>query len=368
MATMTKTKRTFNFNAGPSALPQVVLEKAQAELVHYRETGMSVMEMSHRSKDFEDILAKTQADLRSLLKLSDDHAILFLGGGASLQFSMIPMNLAVKGKPIELIHTGSWTGKALEEAEKLASVNVVASTKKEKFIRIPKLSEINLSGNASYVHLASNNTIVGTEWFHFPQTGNVPLVGDMSSDILSREFDANQFGLIFAGAQKNLGPSGVTLVIIRKDLAERADKKLPTMLQYRTHIENNSLYNTPPAYSIYFMGLVLDWIKSQGGVKGIEKNNVAQAALIYNAIDKSDFYSCPNEKESRSRMNIVFRIKNGDEALEDKFVKEAKAQNMVGLKGHRSVGGLRASIYNAQTNEAVQALVGFMKEFEKKNG
>ena len=293
---------------GPSALPLSVLEQAQKELVQYKNSGMSVMEMSHRSSDFEEILANAQSKLQKLLGFSDDYSSLFLGGGASLQFSMIPMNLYQQGKPVDFIHTGSWTDKALKELKKCGDARMAGSSEENKFKHIPKVSDLKLNANASYVYLASNNTIAGTEWFNFPKTNDVPLVADMSSDILSQRIDANQFGLIFAGAQKNLGPSGVTLVVIRKDLAERADKNLPSMLQYRTHIKNNSLYNTPPAYSIYLMGLVLDWILECGGLDAMENFNISKAETLYSAIDSTDFYSCPVEKNSRSRMNVVFRI------------------------------------------------------------
>ncbi|MCB4757265.1 MAG: 3-phosphoserine/phosphohydroxythreonine transaminase [Elusimicrobia bacterium] len=362
------TKRVFNFNPGPAALPQSVLEKAQAELVSFGNSGMSVMEMSHRAKDFEAILARAQASLKKLLGIPDNYAILFLGGGASLQFSMVPMNLYVKGKPVDMLHTGSWTEKAIKDLQKVGEMKMAASTEKDKFTRVPRLDEIKLDPNASYVYLCSNNTIEGTEYFEFPNTGAVPLVADMSSDILSHRIDVKQFGLIFAGAQKNLGPSGVTVVIIRNDLAERADKSLPTMLQYRTHIKENSLYNTPPCFNIYMVALVLEWVEKEGGLEAVEKRNIEKARILYDAIDQTGYYTCPVEKKDRSRMNVVFRVKGGNEALEEKFVAEAKAAGLVGLKGHRSVGGLRASIYNAHPVEGVKALASFMGDFEKKNG
>lgn len=360
--------RVYNFNAGPSALPKPVLEQAQKELVSFGKSGLSVLEMSHRDKDFVGILDRAEFSLKKIMGIPDDYAVLFLGGGASLQFSMIPMNLTIKGKPIDVINTGAWTQKAIEEAKKVAVVNIAASTEAQKFVRLPAPNEMTFDANASYVHLASNNTIYGSEWFEFPNTGAVPLVADMSSDILSRPIETKKFGVLFAGAQKNLGPAGVTLVIIRKDLAERADKTLPTMLQYRTHIKERSLYNTPPTFAIYMVALVLEWIEAEGGLTKIEQRNIEKANALYDEIDRTGFYSCPVLKKDRSRMNVVFRIKKGDEALEDKFAAEAKAAGMIGLKGHRSVGGLRASIYNAQPIEGVKALVSFMRDFEKKNG
>jgi len=360
--------RVFNFNAGPAVLPLPVLEKAREELLNYGGCGMSVMEMSHRSKEFEEILSRTEASLRRILRIPDDYAVLFLQGGASLQFSMIPMNLYLKGQPVEIIHSGSWTEKAIAEHKKLCEYHIVASSESEKFLRLPSWQGVAFNPNASYVYMCSNNTIFGTQFREFPDTGNVPLVADMSSDILSRAIDVSRFGLIFAGAQKNLGPSGVTLVIIRKDLVERAAKELPTMLQYRIHVKNNSLYNTPPTFGIYVCGLVLDWIEAEGGLPAIEKRNDEKARILYEAIDASGLFYGPVEKNSRSRMNVVFRVKGDNEDLEKKFVSEAAAAGLAGLKGHRSVGGLRASIYNAHPVEGVRALVDFMKEFERKNG
>ena len=360
--------RIYNFNAGPAALPVEVLERARDEFLNYQGSGMSVMEMSHRSPEFEAILAAAEAGLRKQLGIPSDYAVLFLQGGASLQFSMIPMNLALPGKPVDLINTGVWTKMALEEIKKVAELRIAGTSEPQKFRRLPRRDEIQLSPDASYVHLCSNNTIAGTQWRDFPETGAVPLVGDMSSDILSRRFEVSKFGLIFAGAQKNIGPSGVTVVIIRRDLAERARDTLPTMLQFRTHIKANSLYNTPPTFGIYMVRLVMDWMESQGGLAAIEKRNDEKARLLYDAMDSSALFYGPVEKQDRSRMNVVFRVKGDNEELEKKFVKEAEARGLAGLKGHRSVGGLRASIYNAQTLEGVQALVSLMKEFEKKNG
>lgn len=361
-------KRAFNFNAGPAAMPLPVLEKMRDEMLDYAGTGMSVMELSHRSADFEAINDKTEKSLRRLLAIPDDYAVVFLQGGASLQFAMAPMNLAVAGKPVDVLHTGAWTKKAIEEINKVAASRLAATGEAQKFTRLPKANEISFDANASYVHICTNNTIEGTQWHSVPETGTVPLVGDMSSDILSRPVELKRYGLIFAGAQKNMGPSGVTVAIIRKDLAERGNDKIAKILQYRTFIKDRSLYNTPPTFGIYAMGLVFDWIEAQGGLAAIEKRNEAKAKLLYDALDASSYYNCLIEKDCRSRMNIVFRVAGGDEALEKKFAAEATAAGLVGLKGHRSVGGMRASLYNAVAIEAVQALVSFMRDFEKKNG
>lgn len=367
MTTLT-TSRVFNFNAGPSVLPLEVLEQAQKEFVSLGSTGQSVMEMSHRDKEFVGILERAEKGLRANMGIPDDYTVLFLGGGASLQFAMVPMNLAAKGKPVQIIHTGAWTQKALEELKKGVDHQVIYDGAPDKFMKLPDPSNLQVDPNASYVHICSNNTIEGTQFRGFPNTGAVPLVADMSSDILSRPVDVKKFGLIFAGAQKNLGPAGATVVVIRKDLIDKSPSGLPAMLQYKVHAKEPSLYNTPPTYPIYILALVMEWIARQGGVAVVERKNEQKAALLYSTIDKTGFYACPVDKSVRSRMNIVFRIKGGDEKLEELFVKESKAAGMVGLKGHRSVGGLRASLYNAQTVEAVEALVGFMKEFEKRNG
>jgi phosphoserine aminotransferase len=362
------TKRAFNFNPGPAALPLPVLERMRAEWLDYRGTGMSVMELSHRSAEFEAINDKAEKSLRRVMGVPDEYAVLFLQGGGSLQFAMVPMNLYLPGKPVDVLHTGSWTNKAIGELKKLAEHRLAASTEAEKFTRLPRKNEIAFAPDASYAYICTNNTIEGTQWNTLPETAGVPLVADMSSDILSRPTDIGRFGLIFAGAQKNLGPSGVTVVIIRRDLAERATEKVAKILQYRTHIKDRSLYNTPPTFAVYTVGLVLDWIEAEGGAAGMEKRNEAKAQRLYDAIDATGYYRCPVEKESRSRMNVVFRVASGDEAIEKKFAQEATAAGLVGVKGHRSVGGMRASLYNAVTLEAVDALVGFMREFERKNG
>ena len=364
-----KTKRAFNFNAGPAALPLPVLERMRDEMLDYRGTGMSVMEMSHRSAEFEAINNAAEKSLRDLLGISDDYAVLFLQGGASLQFAMVPMNLYVAEKPVDMIHTGAWTAKAIEEITKVGQLRLAGSSEAQKFTRLPAKGEIELSGRASYVHICTNNTIEGTEWTSMPDTGDIPLVADMSSDIASRPIEVKKFGLIFAGAQKNLGPSGVTVVIARRDLVDRGNDKIPKILQYRTHAKEKSLYNTPPSFGVYALGLVLEWIAAAGGVAGIEKRNQQKAGRLYDAIDGSGgYYKCPVEKDSRSKMNVVFRVAGGDEAIEKKFAKEAEAAGLIGVKGHRSVGGMRASIYNAVPLDAVDALLAFMREFQAKNG
>src|ERR1700726_4992578 len=361
-------KRVHNFNAGPAALPLPVLERIREELLDWRGSGMSVMEMSHRSPEFEGIAARAEQGLRKHLAIPDEYAVVFLQGGGSMQFTMVPMNLCLPGKPVDLLHTGAWTAKALGELKKGVLHNVAASTEAEKFTRVPRQNEIKLSPDASYVHMCTNNTIEGTEWHTLPEIGKAPLAADMSSDIASRAVEVKKFGLIFAGAQKNLGPSGVTIVIVRKDLAERADKNLPTLLQYRTHIKEKSLYHTPPTFAIYIVGLVLEWIEFEGGIPAITKRNDAKAKLLYDTIEDGGFYSCPIERESRSKMNVVFRVAGGDESIEKQFAKEAAATGLVGTPGHRSVGGMRISLYNAVTLEAVQALTIFMREFQRTRG
>ena len=362
-------KRAFNFNAGPGALPLPVLERIREELLDWRGTGMSVMEMSHRSPEFESINAAAEAGLRKHLAIPDDYAVLFLQGGGSMQFTMAPMNLCLPGKPVDVLHTGTWTAKAIGELKKGVLHQIAASTESEKFARLPRQEEIKLSPDASYVHICTNNTIEGTQWHALPETGPAPLVADMSSDIASRPIDVEKFGLIFAGAQKNLGPSGATVVIVRKDLAERADKNLPTLLQYRTHIKEKSLYHTPPTFAIYIIGLVMEWIDSLGGITAVEKHNEAKAKLLYDTIEQSaGFYRCPVEPASRSKMNVVFRVAGGDEAVEKKFAEQAAAAGIVGTPGHRSVGGMRVSLYNAVTIEAVEVLTSFMREFHRTRG
>jgi phosphoserine aminotransferase len=370
--------RAFNFNAGPGALPLSVLERIRQELLDWRGSGMSVMEMSHRSPEFESIITAAEQKLRSLLGIPEEYAVLFLQGGGSMQFTMAPMNLCLPGKPVDVLHTGMWTAKAIGELKKGVLHRIAASTEAEKFARLPRKEETQFSPEASYIHICTNNTIEGTQWTNLPETGAAPLVADMSSDIASRLIDVKKFGLIFAGAQKNLGPSGITVVIVRRDLAERADKNLPTLLQYRTHIKEKSLYHTPPTFAVYVVGLVLEWIESEGGVPGIERHNNAKAKLLYDTIEASGgFYRCPVEHSSRSKMNVVFRVGGGPgrstgpldtEATEKQFAKEANAVGLVGTPGHRSVGGMRVSLYNAVTLEAVEALTSFMREFQRTRG
>jgi len=364
-----RTKRVLNFNAGPAALPLPVLERIREEFLDWRGSGMSILELSHRSVEFQSINAVAEQKLRSLLAIPDDYAVLFLQGGGSLQFTMAPMNLGLPGKPVDVLHTGAWTGKALGELKKGFAHHIAASTESEKFTRLPRLDEIRFSPAASYVHLCTNNTIEGTQWTTLPETADVPIVADMSSDLASRPIEVEKFGLIFAGAQKNLGSAGVTIVILREDLAGRADKNLPTLLQYRTHIQEKSLYHTPPTFAIYVVALVLEWIESVGGVTSLEQRNNAKAQLLYQAIASSaGFYRCPVEPASRSTMNVVFRVAGGDEILEKQFAKEATAAGLVGIPGHRSVGGMRVSLYNAVTLEAVEAFTGFMREFQRTRG
>jgi phosphoserine aminotransferase len=362
----TTAQRIFNFSAGPAVLPLPVLEEAQRDLVALPGVGMSILEISHRSKTFEAILARTEQDLRALGNVPASHKVLFLQGGASLQFSMVPLNLLTEGATADYIVTGGWAQKAVKEARRVGNVNIAGSTESENFSRIPRPDELKLTPNAAYVHMTTNNTLFGTEWAKEPEVGSVPLVGDTSSDMFSRPIDVSKYGLIYAGAQKNLGPSGVTLVIVREDLLARSSKSLHTMLNYSVHAENGSMYNTPPCFGIYLIGLVMKWALAQGGLGEIARRNERKAAKLYAEIDRSGFYRGTAEKNSRSRMNITFRLPS--EELEGKFVKETTAAGLDGLKGHRSVGGMRASLYNAFPEEGVDALVSFMQEFEKKNG
>jgi phosphoserine aminotransferase len=362
----TTTHRVHNFSAGPAVLPLPVLEEAQRDLVGLPGVGMSVLEISHRSKTFEAILAKTEQDLRALGKVPSNYKVLFLQGGASLQFSMVPLNLLTPGATADYLVTGGWAQKAVKEAQRVGTVNIAASTESENFSRLPRPDEIRLTPNAAYVHMTTNNTLFGTQWTKEPAVGDVPLVADTSSDMFSRPIDVSKYGLIFAGAQKNLGPSGVTLVIIREDLLSRSSKSLHTMLNYAVHAENGSMYNTPPCFGIYLMGLVMKWALAEGGLEAIGTHNERKAAKLYAEIDRSGFYRGTAEKASRSRMNITFRLPS--EELETAFVKQSTAAGLDGLKGHRSVGGMRASIYNAFPEDGVNALVSFMQEFEKKNG
>lgn len=359
--------RAYNFNAGPAALPLEVLQKARDEFVDFDGTGMSLMEMSHRGKTYEAVHFETISLLRELMGIPDGYKVLLLQGGASTQFAAVPMNLLSPGKVAAYVHTGSWAEKAIKEAKMFGEVAIAASTEADGFMRIPAAGELQIPENAAYLHLTSNETIGGIQWQAFPDTGAVPLVADMSSDILCRPVNISQFGLIYAGAQKNLGPSGVTVVIIREDLIRKPSMPVPTMLQYEVHAKNDSLYNTPPTFAIYMVNLVLKWIKEKGGPEAMETVNRQKAGLLYSVIDESGgFYRGPADPASRSIMNVTFRLAN--EELEKLFVKESEAAGFVGLKGHRSVGGLRASIYNAVPMESVQALVSFMQEFKRRHG
>lgn len=363
MATITQ--RIFNFSAGPAVLPLPVLEEAQRDLVMLPGVGMSIMEISHRSKAFDEVIEGAEKDIRSLAGVPENYHVLFLQGGASLQFSMVPMNLMAAGQKADYIVTGVWADKAVKEAKRVGAVNIAGSTQEGNFKRIPRQDELTLASDAAYVHVTSNNTIYGTQWREMPTVGDVPLVCDASSDIFSRPIDVAKYGLIYAGAQKNLGPSGVTVVIIRDDLVRRSATTLPTMLSYAVHAENKSLYNTPPVFGIYILRLVLKWMVAQGGLKAIETINERKAAKLYAEIDRSGFYRGHAENDARSRMNVTFTMPS--EELEKRFVKEATAAGLDGLKGHRSVGGLRASIYNAFPEAGVDTLVEFMREFERTN-
>ena len=360
------TERIFNFSAGPAVLPVPVLEEAQRDMLSLPGVGMSVMEISHRSKTFDEIIGRAESGLRELLGIPSNYQVLFLQGGASLQFSMVPMNFLPADGSADYIITGSWGKKALKEAKKVGGVNVAATMADGGFTRVPSREEISLNPHAAYVHITSNETIEGVVWNREPSVGDVPLVADASSNILSTEIDVSKYGLIYAGAQKNMGPSGVTVVILRDDLLQRVPDGLATMLDYRTHVENKSLYNTPNTWGIYILSLVCKWLQEKGGLSAMERENEAKAQLIYDAIDATDFYRGHADVDCRSTMNVTFRLPSED--LEKKFVSESTAQGLDGLKGHRSVGGIRASIYNAFPREGVEALVSFMKDFERRNG
>ncbi len=357
----------LNFNAGPAALPPPVLEQARAELRDYRGSGMSIMEMSHRSQEYEAINARAEATFKRLLGVDAGYRALFVQGGASTQFATVPMNFLPPGGVADYVVTGTWGEKAIEEAKVLGGANLAASTKGGNYDRVPAGGEIQLSPDPAYVHLTSNETIQGVQFPEFPEVGDRPLVADMSSDIMSRPFDASKFALLYAGAQKNLGPAGVTVVLIRESWMERANKGVPTMFRYSTHAKNNSLYNTPPTFGVYLLDLVLGWVAAQGGLAGMAARNAAKAGALYGAIDRSGgYYRGHAEPGSRSNMNVTFRLP--DEAAEKKLLAEAQAAGMVGLAGHRSVGGVRASIYNATDGEACQALASFLGDFAAKNG
>ena len=358
--------RIHNFSAGPAVLPVSVLEEIQRDLVSLPGVGMSILEISHRSAAFEAILAQAEADIRALAAIPSNYEVLFLQGGASLQFSMVPMNLLTSGATADYIDSGSWAEKAIKEAKRVGTVNVAATTKGENYSRVPRQDELKLTPGAAYVHMTSNNTIEGTEYKELPAVGDVPLVSDTSSDMFSRPIAISRHALIYSGAQKNMGPAGVTVVIVRDDLLQRSSKSLPTMLNYAVHAENGSMYNTPPAFAVYALGLVMKWLVANGGLTAIAKTNERKAAKLYSEVDRTGFYRGTADRGCRSLMNVTFRL--GTEDLEKQFIKESAAAGLDGLKGHRSVGGMRASIYNAFPEDGVDALVGFMREFERTRG
>ncbi len=360
-------KRIFNFNAGPSALPLSVLEQARDQFVEFAGSGMSILEVSHRAKDYEGVHNRAKALVQELLGLSDRYEVLFLGGGATLQFSMVPMNLLAGGKTCDFTVTGAWAKKAYADSKLIGNVNVVYDGKADNYLNLPNPADVKVNPATTYLHITSNETIGGVQWPSFPDTGDVPIVADMSSDFLSRRVPVEKFGLIYAGAQKNVGPAGLAVVIIRKDLLERCPDNLTAYLNYKTHAKENSLYNTPPVYAIYITSLVLEWLKGLGGLPAAERMADERAGLIYGMMDKhAGYYRCPVPAHCRSKMNIVFRLPS--EELEQKFIKEATAAGMGGLKGHRSVGGCRASVYNAMPIEGAKALADFMDAFARKNG
>ncbi|MGE4110692.1 MAG: 3-phosphoserine/phosphohydroxythreonine transaminase [Burkholderiales bacterium] len=358
--------RVFNFSAGPAVLPEPVLQQAAAEMLDWHGSGMSVMEMSHRGKEFIEIHARAEADLRELMNIPKNYKVLFLQGGASAQFAVVPMNLLRGGDRADYVNTGQWSKKAIADAKKYCKVNVAASSEADNYTRAPKQSEWKLDPDAAYVHVTTNETIGGVEFHWVPDTGNVPLVADMSSHILSRPMDVSKYGLIYAGAQKNIGPAGLTIVIVRDDLLGQALPVTPTVFDYKVQAENDSMSNTPATYGIYMAGLVFQWLKKMGGLQKMEQVNRAKAALLYDYLDQTEFYHTPVARDDRSLMNIPFTLRNAD--LDKAFLKETEAAGLTQLKGHRSVGGMRASIYNAMPIEGVRSLVQFMREFERKNG
>jgi phosphoserine aminotransferase len=363
---MATVQRIYNFAAGPAVLPLPVLEEMQRDLVSLPGVGMSILEISHRSDTFEAVLARAEADIRTLGTIPPNYKVLFLQGGASTQFSMVPMNLLTPGGTADYIDSGSWAEKAIKEAKKAGTVNVAATTKEENYSRVPKQAELKLTPGAAYVHMTSNNTIEGTEFKELPDVGGAPLVNDTSSDMFSRPIDVDRHALIYSGAQKNMGPAGVTVVIVRDDMLARSQKSLPTMMNYAVHAENGSMYNTPPVFAVYALGLVMKWLIGHGGLPAIAAVNQRKAEKLYAEIDRTGFYRGTAHKDCRSLMNVTFRLSS--EELEKRFIKESTAAGLDGLKGHRSVGGMRASIYNAFPEDGVDALVAFMREFERKAG
>lgn len=358
--------RIFNFSAGPAVMPEAVLETARDELLEWHGSGMSVMEMSHRGKEFISIAAEAEADLRALMGIPANYKVLFLQGGAQAQFALIPMNLLGAKTSADYADTGQWSKKAIQEAKRYCKPSIAASAEPQRYTLAPSQSEWRLDPNAAYVHYTSNETIGGVEFHWVPDTGDVPLVCDMSSNILSRPVDVSRFGLIYAGAQKNIGPAGVTLVLVRDDLLGRALPITPAVFDYKEQAGAESMLNTPPTFGIYLAGLTFKWLKAQGGLAAIERHNIAKAALVYDLLDRTEFYRCPVRKEDRSRMNIAFTLR--DAKLDDAFLKEAKSHQLAELKGHRSVGGMRASLYNAMPLAGVKTLVEFMQDFEKRHG
>lgn len=357
--------RVLNFSAGPSALPLEILEEAKADLINYKGCGMSVMEMSHRSQMFQDIIDTAEADLRDLMNIPDNYTVLFLQGGGTLQFSMVPINLLRESRKADYILTGTWAKKACTEAQKFGDIRIAGSSEDDQFTWIPKLSASDFRGDADYVYITTNNTIYGTRYNKIPDTGGIVLAADQSSNFLSEVYNVEDFGLIYAGAQKNVGPAGVTIVIIRSDLLGHAPAGTPLYLDYKIHADKGSMYNTPPCFSIYMAGLTFQWLKRGGGIEAIEQRNIQKAAKLYDAIDNSRLFHCPVREEDRSRMNVVFNT--GNDELNAKFVAEAKEKGLVNLKGHRSVGGMRASIFNAMPEEGVDTLIRFMQDFEMAN-
>ena len=357
--------RVFNFSAGPSMLPLEILQQAAAEMTDYHGCGMSVMEMSHRSQEFKEIIETAESDLRDLMNIPENYEVLFLQGGGTLQFSMVPLNLLRDTKKADYIVTGQWAKKAAKEAEKFGDIRIAATSEPDVYTYIPKLEREDFRPDADYVYITTNNTIYGSRYNYIPDTGDIILAADQSSNFLSQVYDVKDFGLIFAGAQKNVGPAGVTIVIVRDDLIGHCPADAPVYLDYKIHADKGSMYNTPPCYSIYMAGLMFQWIKKQGGVPAIQKHNEEQAARLYDFIDNSSLYRCPVAEEDRSLMNVVFVT--GDADLDKRFVAEAKTQGLVNLGGHRTVGGMRASIYNAMPDEGIDKLIGFMKKFETDN-
>lgn len=362
---MSNYNRVYNFSAGPSVLPLEVLEQVQKDLLNYEGSGQSVMEMSHRSKEYQKIIDDAEANLRELMNIPDNYKVLFVQGGGTLQFAMVPLNLLRNSKKADYVLTGTWAKKAYKEAVKFGDIKVAASSEDDKFTWVPKIKKEDIREDADYVYITTNNTIYGTKFNYVPETGDIPLVADMSSNILSEVVDVSKFGVIWAGAQKNVGPAGATIVIIREDLIGFADASVPTYLDYKIHADNGSMYNTPPCFSIYVAGEVFKHLKSIGGIEEMERRNKAKAKLLYDYIDESKLFSCPVAEEDRSLMNVVFVT--GDAELDKKFIAEAKEKGMINLAGHRSIGGMRASIYNAMPEEGVIALVDFMKKFEEEN-